>query len=213
MPHRLFALKQGDTFVVADAFGDIVGEGDGLFHEDTRVLSRFRLTLGGKPPSLLGAAVGQDNVLFTSNLTNRPLPPVGGRPMPEGVIHVERKRFLWDARLYERLTLVNYAEIEATLSLNVGFAADFRDMFEVRGTRRRSRGRALEAQVTAETVLLRYEGLDGVVRACCLAFSEAPSRLAEDRADFLIELGAGFRREIYLEVWPDAAARPCRVRF
>jgi hypothetical protein len=55
VPLRLFALKHGDTFVVADAFGDILGDGDGLFRDDTRVLSRFRLTLGGRAPSLLGA--------------------------------------------------------------------------------------------------------------------------------------------------------------
>jgi glycogen debranching enzyme-like protein len=41
-PARLFALKQGDTFVVADAFGGITGEGDGLFRNNTRLLSRFR---------------------------------------------------------------------------------------------------------------------------------------------------------------------------
>ena len=40
-PLRLFALKHGDTFIVADAFGDIVGDSDGLFHNDTRLLSRF----------------------------------------------------------------------------------------------------------------------------------------------------------------------------
>ena len=39
VPLRLFALKHGDTFVVADAFGDILGDGDGLFRDDTRVLS------------------------------------------------------------------------------------------------------------------------------------------------------------------------------
>ena len=51
VPHRLFALKDRDTFVVADAFGDIVGHGDGLFHNDTRILSRFRLLLGAHSPS------------------------------------------------------------------------------------------------------------------------------------------------------------------
>ena len=70
------------------------------------VLSRFRLTLGGKTPSLLGTQVSQDNVLFTANLANRPLPPLGGDPTPEGVIHVERARLLWEERLYERLQAV-----------------------------------------------------------------------------------------------------------
>ncbi|MDX8463756.1 glycogen debranching N-terminal domain-containing protein, partial [Mesorhizobium humile] len=63
-PHRLFALKQGDCFAVTDAYGDIRGAGDGFFRDDTRVLSEFRLTVGGRPMSLLGASLSQDNVLF-----------------------------------------------------------------------------------------------------------------------------------------------------
>ena len=38
-PHRQFALKHEDCFVVADSYGDIRGIGDGLFRDDTRVLS------------------------------------------------------------------------------------------------------------------------------------------------------------------------------
>src|SRR4051812_9183844 len=161
---RPFALKHGDTFVVADALGDILGEGDGLFRDDTRVLSRLRLTLGGKAPSLLGGRVGQDNVLFTANLTNHPLPPMGEEPTPEGVIHLERARLVWDGRLRERLTLTNFAERAAVVPLTLSFEADFRDMFEVRGARRRARGSPLPAEATADAVLLRYRGLDGVVR-------------------------------------------------
>src|SRR5213593_2866950 len=76
-PRSFFALKHGDTFLVADAHGDILGragEADGMFRDDTRVLSRFRLTVSGLQPALLGGAVSQDNVFFTSNATNQPLP-------------------------------------------------------------------------------------------------------------------------------------------
>ena len=31
VPLRLYALKHGDTFAVADGLGDICGNGDGLF--------------------------------------------------------------------------------------------------------------------------------------------------------------------------------------
>ncbi|HWE07075.1 MAG TPA: glycogen debranching N-terminal domain-containing protein, partial [Rhizomicrobium sp.] len=72
---NLFVLKQGDTFLVADVFGDVRGEADGLFHNDTRVLSRLRLLLGGGRPSLLGGTVSQDNVFFIAHLTNHPLAP------------------------------------------------------------------------------------------------------------------------------------------
>ena len=67
-------------------------------------------------------------------------------------------------------------------------------MFEVRGTRRRARGEPLPAAVTADTVLLRYRGLDGVVRATVLAFSEPPHRLSAGRADFLVRLEPGAAR-------------------
>ena len=79
-PQNLYALKDKDTFIVADQFGDIAGLGDGLFHNDTRILSLFRLTLGGRAPSLLSAAVAHDNVFFTCNGANQALPYPGGRP-------------------------------------------------------------------------------------------------------------------------------------
>src|SRR5437660_182636 len=101
-PIGLFALKHDDTFLVADALGDVTGEGDGLFRDDTRVLSRWQLSIGGRPPSLLGAAISRDNVFFRANLTNRPLPPLGDSATPHGVIHLERARFLWRETLYER---------------------------------------------------------------------------------------------------------------
>ncbi len=213
VPLRLFALKHGDSFVVADAFGDILGEGDGLFRDDTRVLSRFRLTLGGKPPSLLGAVVGQDNVLFTSNLTFRPLPALGDASVPEGVVHLQRRRLLWEGRFYERLTLTNYSEWEAVVPLGLSFAADFRDMFEVRGTKRHARGDPFPAEVAADSVLLRYRGLDGVLRVSALAFSEPPDRLSATEADFLVRLEPRGHRKIYIEVAAEAEMRPSRARF
>ena len=97
-----FVLKEGDTYFVMDAHGDMDGGVDGLFHHDTRMLSTFVLRLNGARPSLLSSGVSQDNVFFTANLTNRPLPVLGSTSMPQGVIHLERKRFLWGARLFER---------------------------------------------------------------------------------------------------------------
>ena len=62
-----YALKHDEEFLVADAHGDITGEGDGLFSNDTRLLSRLRLTVGGATPSLLSSGVSQDNVFFRAN--------------------------------------------------------------------------------------------------------------------------------------------------
>jgi glycogen debranching enzyme len=213
VPERLFALKDKDTFLVADAFGDMLGLGDGLFHNDTRILSRFRVLLGGQQPALLSAAIGQDNVFFTSNSANQHLPFPGGAVSPPGVLHIERKRFLWQDRLYERITIVNYSRDEVIVPLGVEFAADFKDMFEVRGLKRALRGRLLEPQVDGRSVTFGYQGLDGVERSSVIAFSDPPGRLAGDRAEFMYPLSPEGRIELHLEVGLHDGATPTRERF
>ena len=212
-PARLFALKQGDTFVVADAYGDILGDGDGLFHDDTRLLSRFRLSVAGRPLELLGGAVSEDNVLFTANLTNAPLPPIGGEPTRQGAIHVERMRLIWHDRMYERLRLRNFGQLPVRLPLRLEFAADFRDMFEVRGLVRPVRGTARAAAVTDDMVVLGYEGLDGVVRTATLTFGTPPTALAEDFADFTLVLPPDERSDVFYEVGRDRDEPPSLHRF
>ena len=49
-------LKDGDSFVVANAYGDIEGGSDGFFHDDTRLLSTFRLSFAGLLPEALSAS-------------------------------------------------------------------------------------------------------------------------------------------------------------
>lgn len=213
VPYRLFALKDKDTFVVADAFGDIVGTGDGLFHNDTRILSTFRLLLGGRPPSLLSAAIGQDNVFFTSHGANQALPYPGGPVGPPGVLHVERKRFLWEERLYERICCVNYSRDVVLIPLSVEFAADFRDMFEVRGLHREHRGLLHPPEIDGRSVCFRYEGLDKVERCSVIAFSDPPARISGHRADYMYSLQPEGRLELFLEIGATCGVIPSRERY
>jgi glycogen debranching enzyme len=209
----LFALKFGNTFIVNDAHGDIFGDGDGLFHDDTRVLSGFRLTLAHQAPSLLGARISQDNVMFTTNLTNHPLPPLGGESTPKGVIHIERVRMLWESVLYERLRFTNYGDVAVTVPLEIHFAADFHDMFEVRGRTRQQRGVTLPAIFAEQSVCLRYRGLDGVERTSWIGFSQPPRRLTETQAELPLAIGARRSHEIYIDVGVGASPLPSRARF
>jgi glycogen debranching enzyme len=211
-PHRQFALKHEDCFVVADAYGDIRGAGDGLFSNDTRVLSRFRLFVGNRMPSLLGASLSQDNILFTSNLTNLPLASPDGKETPQGVVHIERTRFLWRDRMYERLAFSNYSVRSVTVPVQLDFAADFRDMFEVRGTTRSRRGRDYEAEIGSDSVAFRYDGLDDVARQSVITFSPPPAKLAEGRAEFTVTVPRRGREVLYLEVGSERAD-PGRDRF
>jgi glycogen debranching enzyme len=208
-----FALKQGNGFMVCDALGDISDSDEGLFSNDTRILSRWKLAIGGSEPSLLGVAVGQDNVLFRSNLSNRRLPPLGGRSTPRGIIHLERTRFLWKQRMFERLVFTNYGEQELTMMAAVEFDADFVDVFELRGTRRQKRGRRLESRLAAQAVELRYEGLDRAVRRCAISFSFVPDALGEGRVEWRLSLPPGTHRADFIEVGPDSEAGAHEARF
>jgi glycogen debranching enzyme len=213
VPHRLHALKDKDTFVVSDDYGDILGAGDGLFHNDTRILSHFRLLLGDNPPSLLSAAISQDNVFFTFNGANQALPYPGGPVGPPGVLHVERKRFLWEERLYERITCTNYSRDVVILPLAIEFGADFHDMFEVRGMKRAQRGHTRPPEVDGRSVRFRYVGLDAVERFAVIAFSDPPARLNGSRAEYMYALQAEGRLELYLEIGAHNGAVPSRERF
>src|SRR6202051_431785 len=66
-------LKFGDTFVVMDSHGDVgasSGGPDGLFHCDTRHLSRLELTVNELQPLLLGSNLRDDNALLAIDLTH-----------------------------------------------------------------------------------------------------------------------------------------------
>ncbi len=179
MPHNLYAIKHNDSFAIANGLGDVIGKGDGFFHNDTRVLSLYHLTFGGKPLSLLSAALSQDDVYFKAQVTNRPLPQLGDRAIPEGIIHIERTRFLWSERMYECLRLTNFGQHAVAAPITINYAADFKDIFEVRGKVRKARGETLPTRIEEDHVVLGYCGLDKKQRFSVLAFSHRPESLME----------------------------------
>lgn len=209
----LMALKDRDTFLVADHWGDIREGADGLFDRDTRMLSRWMLTVGRQRPSRLSSGVTADNVFFACHSTNRPLPPMGGRSAPAGVLHIERRRFIWDRRMFERVSMVNHGVEDVLLPLGFEFGADFADIFQVRGTPRERRGEIHPPTMDGRRVTFRYTGLDGVERVSCLAFSEPPARLSPTRAEFMFSLPKGKRVDLYIECGVDSCDTPDKTRW
>jgi glycogen debranching enzyme len=206
-------LKDGDSFLIANAYGDIGNESDGLFHDDTRLLSVYSLRIAGLQPELLSASVTRDNVFFVAHLTNRPLPPLGGPPVLPGLIHNVRTRFLCGNRLYERMRCHNYGLHAMQAPLRLEFAADFRDMFEVRGSVRAARGALLPVQADAHGVLFGYRGLDDRLRTSSITFSREPLRMGADFAEFAMELPAGGSDEVYVEIGLAPETTPSRARY
>ncbi|HYL71434.1 MAG TPA: amylo-alpha-1,6-glucosidase, partial [Candidatus Dormibacteraeota bacterium] len=208
-----FTLKDANTFLLADALGDVQGSDDGLFTDDTRMLSRYELEVAGRHPSLLGAAINQENTLFTAHLTNRPLPAVGDQSLPQGVIHIERNRFLCDGCLHEQLKFTNFSDEHASVPIRVSFAADFVDIFEVQGQRRAARGEYLIPEVDQRAVRLAYRGRDERVRATCIRFSLSPAALSAQAAEFRLELPRGGIAELFVAIGSDPPEVPGREPY
>src|ERR1041384_8733933 len=103
---RIEVLKQGDTFGLFDQYGDIhsLRSGShGLYHEGTRFLSHFEMTINGERPLLLSSTVKEDNVLLNIDLTSCDMTHEGKVEIPRGALHLSRARFLWRGRCFERV--------------------------------------------------------------------------------------------------------------
>lgn len=213
---RLLTLKHGDMFGVFDAQGDIIGavepgggrgSADGLFYEDTRVLSRFRMTLNGVLPESLGASVSDDNTLLSINLTTPALTDDRGRTLFRGQIHLHRRRYLWNRGMHEAVVLRNHGLETCRVTLAVEYAADFLDLFEVRGSRRENRGSPLAVSLEEQAVTLAYEGLDHRRMATGIAFSRRPDAIFEDHAAFCLDLTPGAAQELFVSIHATGVSR------
>jgi len=178
---RVRVLKHGETFAVFDRYGDSrpVGLGEeGIYHEGTRFLSRLELRLGNTRPLLLSSTVRDDNTLLAVDLTNPDIRAGDQVTVPRGTLHLFRSKFLWQAVCYERLIIMNHGLTPVKVTLSLSFAADFDDIFEVRGIKRAKKGRYLPEHVHKNAVMLAYEGLDGVIRRTTLECAPAPQEIS-----------------------------------
>ena len=200
---RYRTIKSGDTFGVFDHGGDILsqpGGTDGLYHRDTRHLSRFDLSLGGARCLLLSATLGADNVMLTSDLSNAAAADLGAPSLDQGLIHIQRSLFLGATALHQRLVIRNFAFVRTHIRLELRFEADFADLFEVRGMHRDRHGERLPPAFRRGGVTLAYRGLDGLIRATRLAFEPAPHAFTANTAVFDLELEPHGRTTIFAEV-------------
>jgi glycogen debranching enzyme len=173
---RTRVLLNGDTFAVFDRGGDIhpLGIGQqGIFHKETRHLSRLEMRINGIRPLLLSSTIREDNVLFAVDLTNPDLRIASGEPLPRGTLHIYRAKFLTDSVCYDRVTLHNYGDKAFDIDLSFEFEADFADIFEVRGEKRPRRGQRFPDEVERAGTVMSYEGLDHIQRTTRVECSQA----------------------------------------
>lgn len=183
---RTRVLKHGDAFALFDRLGDIQPAGlgeQGLYRDGTRFLSRLEFSVSDVPLLLLNSAVSRDNNAFSVDLTLPEIAAPGGG-IPRDSVHIRRSKQLCDGVLYETVEMMNYAQRPVNLQLALNLAADYSDIFEVRGQTRAQRGTALPTAISGDGLRLGYRGLDARPRYTQIRFDPVPDRLVEDGASF-----------------------------
>jgi glycogen debranching enzyme len=178
---ELLALKSGAAFVCARRDGDIRparASGEGLYVEDTRHLSELRLTVGGLPPVPL-SSVMESGHYAVINATNPVLRSAAGAPVPQETLNV-RRTVLMDDRLFYRVRVRNFDLKPVVTIAEVSLAADFADVFEVRGMVRATNGRLLEPSRDGDRVRFGYVAADGEHRETLVELEPSPARVRID---------------------------------
>ena len=230
---RTRVLKYGTMFAVFDRYGDIGNVGlkeQGIFTEGTRFLSQLNFQLAYTRPLLLSSTIKVDNSQFAADLANVDISRNGQVVIPRGTLHVLRTKFLWQGVCYERFEAVNYGAEPVDIPFGLRFAADFADIFEVRGVTRERRGEQLAHKVESGRVVLSYRGLDDVVRRVHMLASPIPKlisaseiqfdayleprRQATFNLTFVCEVGPGSYRHprSYERAWSSTQAESSEIR-
>lgn len=160
---RPITVVEHTNFAVSDDGGDMVpGSYHGFFVADTRFLSRFVVRINGSRLERLSASVSEHQ-RATFYLANPRRAGVGAA----SVAGFRERRI--GSGLEERIRLISYAAEPVRLELSIEVDADFADIFEARGARRRRR-RVVSREHSSRRVRFTYEN-SGYRRSTQVTFS------------------------------------------
>jgi len=174
-------VLEGSTFMLSDARGDVeAGTVAGLFHDDTRYLSKFTLTVDDEPPTVLSSGT-VDYYSAAFFMTN---PDLDG--LPGGSLSIQRYRFVGGG-LNEVVVVESHVDRPVRVRVRLSCAADFADLFEVKQQDFAKRGRLGAAHDQEDSCLLfgyEHQGFSAGTRV----HSTEPARIEGDDLLFDVEL-------------------------
>jgi glycogen debranching enzyme len=169
-------LIDGKTFVSTVESGDITPPGApdvGFFHDDTRFLSHLEVKLGGFHTVVLSAN-NERSFASTIELTTGSATLRDTIDLPENTVHVRREQLLSGNHFFDYLTLENFNLRPVEFTIEIIYAADFMDVFQVRGSARHRTGHYFQPVIEADRIRFVYRGLDHVTRMTLVQLSPPP---------------------------------------
>ncbi|HTF67189.1 MAG TPA: glycogen debranching N-terminal domain-containing protein, partial [Edaphobacter sp.] len=183
-------LKCGDMFALFDTAGSFRSglHEEGLYFDGTRFLSKKYIQVNGLSLSMMGAQVRSDGEELFVTYGNIPDAIPG---LLEHSLSITERMFLSGESCYAEIVVANFSSTVVALSLSIHLDADYADIYEVRGMRRKARGALQKPQVSGEEIVLSYVGLDQEMRSTQISFAPPPSQLGSETAEFKFNLAEG----------------------
>jgi glycogen debranching enzyme len=182
-------IREGSIFLLTDFGGnarDGNAQGHGIYHADTRHLSTYRFSLNGFEPVLL-LSTAELGFAMEQVLTNPKLVSAGDPTIERGRFEIRRQRTILGV-VEEVLKVTNFDTRAITLNLRYDFAADFADIFDVRGYARKRHGQVHDPVVGERSITYAYTGVDQRERQTEIVFDRTPDRVDETSALFHLRL-------------------------
>jgi len=192
-------LVEGASFSISSSSGDIEPTGaHGVFYQDTRFVSMWRVRLDGEEPQNLAVIARHP---FAATFVSRSQPRPG---QPDSTLLVERSRYVGNG-MREDILIHNLSRDPSTCAIAFELDADFAHLFEVKENRVRARGHS-SVEVTDSMMSFSYENGD-VTRRLDVAFPET-AHVAPNLAtmDLVIPKGGVWRISLEFSLTLDGEA-------
>jgi glycogen debranching enzyme len=205
-------IKDAEPFFLCPPDGQIAtddGHGFGLYHHDTRYLSGYEFRIAGATPNPLAATALRGGRALIE-LTMPALELADGRTVGK-----ERITVRWDRRLdgerselHDTISFRNFDRDAARLPLRFAFAADFRDVFAVRGLLAEQAGTCHDPAWDGDRLVFRYDGKDGIDRDVTISFDRPVTSCDGPSCELSVDLSGRGRAQLEVRIAIGEHARP-----
>jgi glycogen debranching enzyme len=183
-------IVDGGTFLYGDRAGDVAAERpEGFYYEDVRHLSRWCLTVDGKPLVPLTSRV-------VDHFSSRIYGARDGEEQP--TVSIRRDRFVTEG-LHEDLDVTNHGDEPQRIRLEIAFDSDFADVMEAQKSGTVQHGR-YSVELGARVAAL-WQERDGERRGTVVRF-QRQGRLRRDRMVYGLRLAPGQSWHTCIDVIP-----------
>jgi glycogen debranching enzyme len=209
-------IKDENLFFLTTPNGNVPlggNHGFGLYYHDCRFLSGYELKLAGSKPNVL-VSDASEGFSAVFELANTEIQLRAGQHIHRDDLGIRWERVLDGAncKLAEVLTFRNYGLGQVEFPVTLSFHAEFEDVFEIRGLLPEQPGQLRRAHWQEGTLVLSYDGADGLHRSTTILFSPAPDQTEDTTAHFQISLQPRETKQLLISLMVAEVAEPNPAR-